>query len=192
MATVSSNYGEDPMAYWVRGIARYQMREYEAAIEDFSQIIRLAPENGVGYHGRARAREALGQGSAALADYDEAARLDADNASYLNAACWAHVIANQAIDRALEQCNAAIALEPRASIYDSRGFLHLRRRNHAAALADFEAALRDDADTHTSRYGRGLARLALGEAEAGQRDVDESTAADPQSIAALRQAGFTP
>jgi tetratricopeptide (TPR) repeat protein len=53
----------------------------ERALEAFSQLVRLRPQDACGYIGRGRAKGALGELDQALADFTEAIRLEPGNAS---------------------------------------------------------------------------------------------------------------
>ena len=57
------------------------LEQYEAAIEDYDEAIRLEPDYATTYHNRGLAKDALGQYEAAIADYDEAIRLNPDYAT---------------------------------------------------------------------------------------------------------------
>jgi tetratricopeptide (TPR) repeat protein len=52
-----------------RAILRLRRQEWQAAIDDASQAIRLAPHDPTAYHIRAQARYALGQIREAVQDY---------------------------------------------------------------------------------------------------------------------------
>ena len=69
-------------AQWFRnGNNHFQQGEFEAAIADFDEALRLSPQYGVAYSGRGAARVKLRQYTAAIADFDEALRLNPQNAS---------------------------------------------------------------------------------------------------------------
>jgi WD40 repeat protein/tetratricopeptide (TPR) repeat protein len=191
-ADLAFNYDEENvMAYWVRGMALLRQGQSARAADDFSAVIRLAPDHADAYYLRAETHRARGNSQSAIADYDRAIGRDPDNPIYLNAACWTRTLANRDAPLALEQCNASLAVRPGdAGTLDSRGYAHLRQRRYEAALVDFEAALRIDAASNSSLYGRGLARTALGDAVEGRRDMETAGAQDSAATAELRQAGF--
>ena len=58
-----------------RGFAKRQLGQYEAAIEDYDEAIRLNPDYTYAYSGRGFAKRQLGQYEAATEDYDEAIKL---------------------------------------------------------------------------------------------------------------------
>lgn len=62
---------------------------------------------------------------------------------------------------------------------DSRGFVHLKMRKWAAAIADYDKALIDRPDLTLSLYGRGIARRALGDRVGGDADIQAARRAEP-------------
>lgn len=67
-------YARNEDAYFFRAQARDQLKEYDAAIADFTRYIELAPLRWEGYFRRGYAQAAKEQYAAALADYTMAAR----------------------------------------------------------------------------------------------------------------------
>ena len=59
---------------------RYDLGEYESAIPDFDEAIRIKPDFDSAHSNRGRAKNALGQHESALVDCNEAIRLKSDNA----------------------------------------------------------------------------------------------------------------
>ncbi len=64
--------------FHTRGVAKAGLGDYNGAIEDFSECIRLNPKKALYYHDRGKAKEALNQHEAAKADFAKAKELDPD------------------------------------------------------------------------------------------------------------------
>ena len=62
------------MAYYNRGSAYSNKRDYDGAIKDFDEAIRLDPKYVVAYYNRGNARQNKGDNDRAIADYGEAIR----------------------------------------------------------------------------------------------------------------------
>jgi len=62
-------------AFHNRGIAYYDLGQYERAIEDYNESIRLNPDEGYAYHNRGNTYNKLGQYQRAIEDFNEAIRL---------------------------------------------------------------------------------------------------------------------
>ena len=63
--------------FHTRGAAKAALGDYDKAIEDFSEAIRINSSHGLSYRDRGKAKEALGQMDAANADYEKAKELEA-------------------------------------------------------------------------------------------------------------------
>lgn len=66
-----------PEPYYCTGKSKTALGEYDKAIADFNEAIRLDPTEALYYHGRAQAFEAAGQHEAAKADFEKAQELEA-------------------------------------------------------------------------------------------------------------------
>jgi lipoprotein NlpI len=77
------NEGNRPEALRWRGLAYQEQRHYDRAIKDFSEAIRLAPDDTLAYVGRGTAYLRNGELSLAITDYSKAIRLDPDHAGSL-------------------------------------------------------------------------------------------------------------
>jgi len=109
----------------------------------------------------------------------------------LNSRCWARVLLNVDLDKALEDCDQAVDLQSKNSSYrDSRGWLHLRRGELDDALDDFNRALKLDPDYAWSLYGRGLVRLRTGHNATSQADLDAARKRQPNIDAQARREGL--
>ncbi|MBW8784141.1 MAG: DUF3857 domain-containing protein [Novosphingobium sp.] len=113
-------------------------------------------------------------GAQALAEKDfAAARSGATTAPALNNLCWAKATAGVALERALQECDAALALSPGAvTIRDSRAFVLLRLGRFDDALAEYGKILAQSPNLPSSLYGRALAEARKGDASAAARDAD--------------------
>ena len=63
------------LALNARGMLHFKRMEYRKAIADFSEAIRVAPNLGVAYENRARAKQAIGDAAGARADIRKASEL---------------------------------------------------------------------------------------------------------------------
>lgn len=67
----------------------YRMKKQTpTAIEYYTQVIEAAPEGPLGYQGRADAYLSIGKQAEALADYEQALKLEPENTSVLNNLAW--------------------------------------------------------------------------------------------------------
>ncbi|MBL0968162.1 MAG: DUF3857 domain-containing protein [Brevundimonas sp.] len=119
-----------------------------------------------------RGELAIALGHLEITEQDFAqARLESGNADVLNNLCWAAARGGVFLDQALRDCDAALALAPASvHIQDSKGRVLLQRGDYAAARDVYDAVLAEEPELVSSLYGRGLAKIALGDAEAGEAD----------------------
>lgn len=179
-----------------RGSFRNESGNYDAAIADFDEAIRLSPEFGLAYGGRADAYEYRGDFRRAAADARIAVQLEPDNADLLNGLCWQLGLANEELDRAREACDAALRLQPDdPPTLDSRGLIGLRQQRYGSAWNDYDAAIRlgpEDPDLAHFHYGRGIAALRLGRAAEGQADIARARQLNDLIADVYARFGITP
>jgi tetratricopeptide (TPR) repeat protein len=93
----------------------------------------------------------------------------------LNNVCWSRAILGQ-LAKALSACDEALQKSPNdANTLDSRGFAHLKLQMYKEAIADYDAALAIEHELASSLYGRGVAKLRLGDEAGGRADIAAAT-----------------
>jgi tetratricopeptide (TPR) repeat protein/predicted aspartyl protease len=86
--------------------------------------------------------------------------------------CWARVLLGVDLDKALDDCDAAVDADSKNPLFLSdRAWVYLRMGKPKKAVADFDRALALQPHRAWSMYGRGLAHLGLGETAQGQADL---------------------
>jgi tetratricopeptide (TPR) repeat protein len=63
-----------------------------------------------------------------------------------------------------------------AAAFDSRGFTYLKLGQWEAAIGDYGSALRIDPKSASALYGRGLAKLKIGDPAGGNTDIAAAAA----------------
>ncbi|HEY9022803.1 MAG TPA: hypothetical protein VIP05_00795, partial [Burkholderiaceae bacterium] len=110
----------------------------------------------------------------------------------LNRRCWQRVVLNQDLDKALADCDQAIAIDPDDALaLDSRAWLWLRQRLWQKARAEFDRSLAKKADGYSSLYGRGIARLNLGDKAGGEADLAAARKLRPEVDARYERDGLS-
>ncbi len=104
--------------------------------------------------------------------YEELTKEQPKNAAAWNGLCWVTITTGGEPDKALEQCNAAIRLNPRfANAFDSRGLVHLKLGDFDHALSDYDTALKLCPRLASAAYGRGVAKIKHGDFAGGSEDI---------------------
>jgi len=112
------------------------------------------------------------QRSMQIEAYEELTKEQPKNAAAWNGLCWVTITTGGEPDKALEQCNTALRLNPRfANAFDSRGLVHLKLGDFDRALSDYDAALRLCPRLASAAYGRGIAKIKRGDFAGGSDDI---------------------
>ena len=127
----------------------------------------------------------------AVPNYDkwlQAHREDSSRAVAFNGRCWARALLNQELDKALDDCNAALKLRPgEANILDNRALVYLRRGTFDKALADYNAALKVQPRNAWSLYARSLVERRTGNTTAADADRASALAINPRVVERVKR-----
>src|SRR5215212_9148435 len=150
-----------------------QTTDHDAAIAGCTRIIEEGKQKprgrAVAHYNRGNAYAAKGDQAAALADYDEAIKLDPKNAPALTNRGTAHSEKGET-DAALADFNAALKLNPRfASAYFNRANVYAAKGEADRAIADYTASIKLNSRNVNAYIARGALYLAGG-ASANARD----------------------
>jgi Flp pilus assembly protein TadD len=106
----------------------------------------------------------------AIADFNEAIRLEPNNAMQLNNRGHAYIKKGD-YDRAIADYNEAIRLDPTlARAFNGRGFAYMRKGNNQQAMADYSKAIQLRPDFAAAYCNRGRLKLQLNQAS-GNSDI---------------------
>ena len=170
--------------YYLRGTDKIGLDDYKGAIADYTQAIRLKPDDAFAYVGRGLAKEQLGQHFAAITDYDTAIRLKPDDAfAYVRRGNVKTKLGQSAA--AITDYDTAIRLKPDAAFaYVRRGLAKSSLGQHFAAIADYDTAIRLKPDAAFAYVGRGSAKNSLGQHFAAIADYDTAIRLKPDAAIA--------
>ncbi|MDP7278117.1 MAG: protein kinase [Planctomycetaceae bacterium] len=152
------SFVEESVKYFKRGVAHRQNGDFEAAISDFTEAIRLNLEYAQAYFNRGVTHGKNGDFEAAISDYTEAIRLNPD---------YADKYRNRYVDA-----------------YNNRGFDHNQNGDFEAAISDYTEAIRlnpGDAFTH---HARGIAHYNNDDARSAITDLTEAIRRNPEDAVA--------
>jgi tetratricopeptide (TPR) repeat protein len=151
------------------GNARYARKDFDGAIADYTQSIRLDPRNSHAYSNRGAAWYAKQEYDQSIADFTEAIQLDPGCLyAYQGRGCaW---LAKLDFNRAIADLTAALDLDPRDAIsYVNRANAWHRLQNFDRALDDCNDAIRYDPNSAYAFCVRACVWLAKQEQD---RSVD--------------------
>lgn len=111
----------------------------------------------------------------------------------LNGRCWARALAGTNLTLALKDCNAALSARPHTPAFlDSRGLVRVRVGDYAKAISDYNEALAANDKMAWSYYGRGIAKLKLGQKEGGEADIKKAKDLESDLPDKARRLGIVP
>jgi tetratricopeptide (TPR) repeat protein len=91
---------------------------------------------------------------------------------------------------AIADYTASIALVPDAGTYNARGLAYLKMKNYGAAIADYDIALKGMPNSPQALYGRGLAKLRLGDTAAADADMAKARSLQADVAGAFSHEGI--
>ena len=156
----------------------------DAVIEGCTAVIqsRLDPPQrlATAFDNRGVAYRLKGEYVHALQDYNQAIRLDPDNANAYNNRGIIYRIKSD-YDRAIADYDEAIWLKNGdfpAAFYN-RALAYAGKGEYDRALTDFDVVMRFDASNALGLYARGLTLIKKGDTEAGNADITAAKAINP-------------
>jgi tetratricopeptide (TPR) repeat protein len=209
-ASQSPKQGKKPdtKAFFEQGLLRFDKGDYAAAIDEFSQAIRLAPEYTPAYILRGGAYRAIGDLDNATADFSEVLRQNPkepdayvgrgmvrkDQGDVAGAvADWNQYLALDGSRQAKVRqwiSESASDLEHSAKTYFERGYKQWKAGNTDSAIADFTSAITLD-PKHTFAYAsREDARVAKREYDGAIADYSEATRLNPEQASHYKSRGL--
>src|SRR5215510_8072438 len=137
-----------------RGVLYELSGDDEAAIADYSEIIKLDPTSAVAHFNRGNVRDRLGEQDLAIKDYTEAIRLDPSDPDMFNNRGQVYDSRGE-FDLAIADYSEAIRLDRTSGrAYYNRGLAYFSKGELKSALPDFDRAVNlqpQDADALVAR-----------------------------------------
>jgi len=169
-----------PQALANRAALYSEERKYDLAIRDLDESIAADPDNPVAYYNRGYAHFAKHAYDKALADYDAAIHLEPGMGLAYNNRCLVRAITGKDLVAGLQDCDMAQKLMPlNLDVRDTRGFIYLKLGDPRLAVREYDEALDVDPNRPLALYGRGLARIMIGEIRRGEDDKAAALTLDP-------------
>jgi tetratricopeptide (TPR) repeat protein len=153
----------DDAVFWTdRGATYLESHQNERALLDYDQAVKLAGQYAWPWASRCWARGVSGQLQQALADCNDALRIDPDDVS-----------------------------STAESAFANRGVVRLKLKDYQAAISDFDAALKNDPHLARALYGRGIVRKKQGDATGGEADMAAAISVWPDIVGEFDRWGLS-
>jgi DNA-binding helix-hairpin-helix protein with protein kinase domain len=183
----TTNSAKGFLTYYNQGNTYSKLGDYEGAIDNFNQALRLNPKNAKAYVNRGNARYEIAQHSGdpdkqyrgAIEDFNKALRLNPDQTeAYVSRGHVRYIIAQYSKDpnkdykAAISDFNQALRRDPNnAKAYVKRGIVRYKlaqysgdpNKDYKAAISDFNQALRLNPQEAEAYVKRGIVRYELGQ-----------------------------
>ena len=193
-----------PKVHRWRGDASLNKHEFDKALSEYDEAIRLDPKNGMAYCGRGAASTGKGEFEKAIASFDEAIRLDPEiaNMSFYKryraaaeslrpnprnpkfaeeAQRGSDAFERADYDQAIVAFDELIRLDPNHSeAHRWRGDASLNKHELDKALSEYDEAIRLDPKNGMAYCGRGAASTGKGEFDKAIASFDEAIRLDPR------------
>ncbi len=173
------NKPDSSWAYNSRGIVWQDKAEYDIAIKDYGEAIRLDPKDAVAYYNRGNAWRAKKEYDKAIKDYDDAILVDPKDAAAYRNRGNAHFYTKD-YDKAIKDYDDAIRLDPKdAWTYYNRGNAWSDKGEYDKAIRDYDETIRLDPNSPKAHSNRGTAWYSKKDYDKAIRDYDEAIRLDP-------------
>jgi tetratricopeptide (TPR) repeat protein len=168
-------------AYKLRGDRHREARDWDRALSDYNQVIRMRGDHPGAYYRRSEVYLAQGQYDLAMADADRVISIVPDTPGGYRVRCEIRLAQNMELDLARQDCNQALEINSiDTAALSARGVLNLRSGQNQEAWADFDAAVFNGRSDARTLYGRGIAGLRLGRAREGRADIAAAERLQPE------------
>jgi formylglycine-generating enzyme required for sulfatase activity/Tfp pilus assembly protein PilF len=170
------------MAYYDRGVAFDEKREYDKAIADFTKTVHLNPKYSPAYRIRGTVYSQMGEHDKAIADLTEFVRLNPKLAdSYY---CRGHAYSEKGEHaKAIADYTEAIRLDPKlAAAYSNRGVEYTNREDYDNAISDCTQAIQYDPTNVIPYLNRAFAYSKKADFDKVIADCTQAVRLDPKNV----------
>jgi tetratricopeptide (TPR) repeat protein len=176
-------------ALFYRGIAKYNLEDYDAAILDFTKIIFFEPDAD-SYYNRGNCKYNLQDYEGALFDYEKAVALDPDLiGAYFNLGNAKFTLEDY--KGAVEAFSKVVRFFPNDyNSYSQRALAYMELKNYKLAFKDFGACILIRPNSQ-SYYNRGFALLEINYYKEAKDDFLKAIAKNPNNTPAYFYLGVS-
>ncbi|MDA3942656.1 MAG: tetratricopeptide repeat protein [Bacteroidetes bacterium] len=173
--------GDNFEAYFLRGVAKFNLSDYQGALDDFSKTLEIHPLYVRAWHYRGITHDRMSNYFDAKADFARALEIDPYNAD-LHIANGATSMHLNEFKAAIESYDMALLINPRLSTaYLNRGIAKRFLDQLDEALEDLDKAVYLDYFSTEAWLRRGMVRLELDNYKAAMEDFNQALELDNQN-----------
>ena len=164
--------------YFKAGLRNLEYQNYDKAINDFSESIRLIP-NAEAYNNRGFVYYEIKKYDRAIKDYTEYIRLKPNANAFINRGCSYLYI--EKYDEAIKDFTKSIRLKPYAEAYYNRALSYFNIKKYDEAIEDYTEAIRLNPDYAQAYYGRGSLYYNIEKYDEAIEDYTEAIRLEPNA-----------
>lgn len=173
----------DQMTAWDyrrQGNRYYELKEYEKAIESYTNALRIQSNTAQFYNDRGCVYIDLKKYDAAISDFDKAIELNLEDTSvYSNRGCAYNSL--EEYEKAISDLDKAIELDPtNTSAYNNYGYTYINLKEYSKAIPYLDKALELDPENKFAYNNRGTAYIFLKDYNKAAYDLGKAIELDPE------------
>jgi tetratricopeptide (TPR) repeat protein len=174
-------------AYHSRGVSEENLLQYDEAMKDYNQTIKLSQAKPEYFANRGRLFGKLEKLDSAIIDLDKAILMDSANYNYIGTR-GAIYFKNKEYDKASNDFNKALKINSEYSAgYLNRGIYLFEIKQFTSAIQDFNVLLRLDPTSHDGYICRALCKRNSGDYDGAYDDYTKLLSLYPNSKLAYYQ-----
>ncbi|MFN6567809.1 tetratricopeptide repeat protein [Dendronalium sp. ChiSLP03b] len=175
--------------YYIQAGDKYDKGDFQGAIADYTQAIKLNPNYLKAYNNRGLARYLLGDNQGAIIDFNQVLKLDSsDIDGYNNRGLARYNLGDK--KGALADYSQALRFNPKYALaYNNRGIARNNLDDNQGAIADFNQAIKINPNYAEAYAGRGLARYQLKDQQGAINDYNQALRINPKLATAYTGRG---
>jgi protein O-mannosyl-transferase len=178
------------IAYYNRGIAYSELRNYRQAIGDYDKVIEIKPKYTEAYSNRGNAYLHLGNDRQAIGDFDKAIEINPKHErAYNNRGTAYSNLGNDT--QAIRDYDKAVEINPKyEKAYNNRGKSYSLLGNYRQAIGDYDKAIEINPKYAKAYNNRGNAYTKLGNYRQAIGDFDKAIEINPKYVEAYYNRGY--
>jgi tetratricopeptide (TPR) repeat protein len=162
-----------------RGLSYYYLKDYQAAIKDSSQAIKISPNFAWAYNTRSIASYELKDYQAATKDSSQAIKISPNyGIAYYNRGLARSALEDR--QGAVEDYTQAIKINPDyTNAYENRGYDYYKLGNYQASIEDYNQSIKLNPNNEWTYNSRGYAYYLLKNYQAAIKDYEQALKINP-------------
>lgn len=179
----------DSKHYFEFGLAKYKIKDYQSAVENYTEVIKLQPKHINSYFNRGLAKYHFGDYAGAILDYTKVIELAPDYAdAYRHRGLTKYALGDYY--GTIQDATKALYFNPLLErAYCDRGLGKSKLNDRQGAIEDFSKSI-ELKPSGIAYYNRGNEKLKLGDSQAGIEDYTKAIELTPDFAVAYFARGL--